>query len=104
MIALAVESIGLPKVASLEKNYPNPFNPITNLDFSIPKRSNVTLRVFNMMGQEVVTLINEKKSYGNYSISWNGLDSKGVNVASGVYFAELRNRNERRITKMLLMK
>ena len=57
-----------------------------------------------MMGQEVITLINEKKSYGNYSISWNGLDSKGVNVASGVYFAELRNRNERRITKMLLMK
>ena len=57
-----------------------------------------------MMGQEVITLINEKKSYGNYSISWNGLDSKGVNVASGVYFAELRNLNERRITKMLLMK
>ena len=94
----------IPNNFSLSKNYPNPFNPITNLDFSIPKRSNVTLRVFNMMGQEVITLINEKKSYGNYSISWNGLDSKGVNVASGVYFAELRNRNERRITKMLLMK
>ena len=57
-----------------------------------------------MMGQEVITLINEKKSYGNYSISWNGLDEKGVNVASGVYFAELRTRNERRITKMLLLK
>ena len=94
----------IPNNFSLSKNYPNPFNPITNLDFSIPKRSNVTLRVFNMMGQEVVTLINEKKSYGNYSISWNGLDSKGVNVASGVYFAELRNRDERKITKMLLLK
>ena len=56
------------------------------------------------MGQEVVTLINEKKSYGNYSTSWNGLDSKGVNVASGVYFAELRTRKERKITKMLLLK
>ena len=94
----------IPNNFSLSKNYPNPFNPITNLDFSIPKRSNVTLRVFNMIGQEVVTLINEKKSYGNYSTSWNGLDSKGVNVASGVYFAELRTRNERRITKMLLLK
>ena len=94
----------IPNNFSLSKNYPNPFNPITNLDFSIPKRSNVTLRVFNMMGQEVVSLINEKKSYGNYSISWNGLDSKGVNVASGVYFAELRNRDERKITKMLLLK
>ncbi len=94
----------IPNNFSLSKNYPNPFNPITNLDFSIPKRSNVTLRVFNMMGQEVVTLINEKKSYGNYSTSWNGLDSKGVNVASGVYFAELRNRDERKITKMLLLK
>jgi flagellar hook assembly protein FlgD len=57
-----------------------------------------------MIGQEVITLINEKKSYGNYSISWNGLNGKGVNVASGIYFAELRIRNERRITKMLLMK
>jgi hypothetical protein len=94
----------IPNNFSLSKNYPNPFNPITNLDFSIPKRSNVTLRVFNMMGQEVITLINEKKSYGNYSISWNGLNGKGVNVASGIYFAELRIRNERRITKMLLMK
>ena len=93
----------IPNNFSLSKNYPNPFNPITNLDFSIPKRSNVTLRVFNMIGQEVITLINEKKSYGNYSISWNGLDSKGVNVSSGVYFAELKNRNERRITKMLLL-
>jgi len=94
----------IPNNFSLSKNYPNPFNPVTNLDFSIPKRSNVTLRVFNMMGQEVVTLINEKKSYGNYSISWNGLDTKGVNVASGVYFAELRTRNARSITKMLLLK
>ena len=94
----------IPNNFSLSKNYPNPFNPITNLDFSIPKRSNITLRVFNMMGQEVITLINEKRSYGNYSISWDGLDEKGVNVASGVYFAELRTRNERRITKMLLLK
>ena len=94
----------IPNNFSLSKNYPNPFNPLTNLDFSIPKRSNVTLRVFNMMGQEVVTLINEKKSYGNYSTSWNGLDSKGVNVSSGVYFAELKTRDARRITKMLLLK
>ena len=57
-----------------------------------------------MMGQEVVTLINEKKSYGNYSTSWNGLDSKGVNVSSGVYFAELKTQEARRITKMLLLK
>ena len=94
----------IPDNFTLSKNYPNPFNPRTNLDFSIPKRSNVALRIFNMMGQEVVTLINEKKSYGNYSVSWNGLDNKGLNVASGVYFAELRTRNVRRITKMLLLK
>ena len=94
----------IPNNFSLSKNYPNPFNPVTNLDFSIPKRSNVTLRVFNMMGQEVITLINEKKSYGNYSIAWNGLDNEGLNVASGVYFAELRTRNARSITKMLLLK
>ena len=94
----------IPDNFTLSKNYPNPFNPRTNLDFSIPKRSNVALRIFNMMGQEVVTLVNEKKSYGNYSVSWNGLDNKGLNVASGVYFAELRTRNVRKITKMLLLK
>ena len=94
----------IPDNFTLSKNYPNPFNPVTKLDFSIPSRSNITLRIFNMLGQEVVMLINEKKSYGNYSISWNGLDGKGLNVASGVYFAELRTRNVRKITKMLLLK
>ncbi len=94
----------IPHNFTLSKNYPNPFNPITNLDFSIPNRSKVILSVYNMLGHKVITLLNEKKSYGNYSISWNGIDNKGVVVASGVYFAELRVRDERKITKMLLLK
>ena len=94
----------IPSEFALSKNYPNPFNPITHLDYSLPKRSQVRLRVYNMVGQEIITLINEEKQYGNYSISWNGIDSKGRNVASGVYFAELRSNDKSSVTKMLLLK
>jgi len=94
----------IPSEFTLSKNYPNPFNPITHLDYSLPKRSQVRLRVYNMVGQEIITLINEEKQYGNYSISWNGIDSKGRNVASGVYFAELRSNDKSSVTKMLLLK
>ena len=94
----------IPSEFALSKNYPNPFNPITHLDYSLPKRSQVRLRIYNMVGQEIITLINEEKQYGNYSISWNGIDSKGRNVASGVYFAELRSNDKSSVTKMLLLK
>ena len=94
----------IPSEFALSKNYPNPFNPITHLDYSLPKRSQVRLRVYNMVGQEIITLINEEKQYGNYSVSWNGLDKKGRNVASGVYFAELRSNDKSSVTKMLLLK
>ena len=60
----------IPSEFALSKNYPNPFNPITHLDYSLPKRSQVRLRVYNMVGQEIITLINEEKQYGNYSIFW----------------------------------
>ena len=94
----------IPSEFALSKNYPNPFNPITHLDYSLPKRSQIRLRVYNMVGQEIITLINEEKQYGNYSVSWNGLDKKGRNVASGVYFAELRSNDKSSVTKMLLLK
>ena len=94
----------IPSEFALGQNYPNPFNPITRLDYQLPRRSDVSIRVYNMLGQEIITLLRQEQPYGKYSVSWNGLDKYGKQVASGVYFTELKSRNIRRVTKMLLLK
>ena len=94
----------IPSEFALGQNYPNPFNPITRLDYLLPRRSDVSIRVYNMLGQEIITLLRQEQPYGKYSVSWNGLDKYGKQVASGVYFTELKSRNIRRVTKMLLLK
>ena len=94
----------IPSEFTLGQNYPNPFNPVTRLDYLLPRRSDVSIRVYNMLGQEIITLLRQEQPYGKYSVSWNGLDKYGKQVASGVYFTELKSRNIRRVTKMLLLK
>ena len=74
----------LPTKFALSQNYPNPFNPSTTIKYSIPKQSNVTLKVFDVLGCEATTLVNEEKLAGNYEIIWNA-----VNLPSGVYFYQL---------------
>jgi len=68
----------------LGQNYPNPFNPTTVINYSIPKRSFVTLKIYDILGREVLTLVNEEKPAGNYKVTFNG-----VNLPSGVYFYRL---------------
>ncbi len=82
-------------------NYPNPFNSMTAIRFQIPTASQVTVKVMNAMGQEVVTLINEKLQAGQHQISWNGRDWQGMVVSSGVYFLLVEMGN-REITRKLL--
>jgi len=94
----------IPSEFALGQNYPNPFNPITRLDYLLPRRSDVSIRVYNMLGQEIITLLRQEQPYGKYSVSWNGLDKYGKQVASGVYFTELKAGKVRRVTKMLLLK
>ena len=94
----------IPSEFVLGKNYPNPFNPLTRLDYLLPRRSDVSIRIYNMLGQEIITLLEQEQSYGEYSILWNGLDRSGKQVASGVYFTELKAGSIRRVTKMLLLK
>ena len=94
----------IPSEFALGQNYPNPFNPITRLDYLLPRRSDVSIRVYNMLGQEIITLLKQEQPYGKYSVSWNGLDKYGKQVASGVYFTELKAGKVRRVTKMLLLK
>ena len=85
-VATAVEGVTeVPKEFALMQNYPNPFNPSTTIRFSLPVASHVTLRVFNMLGQEVVTLVDEVHEAGYLQTVWNGKNLTGNAVASGMY-------------------
>jgi len=83
----------------LTQNYPNPFNPTTTIDFSLPKRSNVRLTVFNTLGEEVATLVNEVKEAGWYTVDFDGAD-----LTSGIYFYKMRTGNQTLTKKMMLIK
>jgi hypothetical protein len=83
----------------LEQNFPNPFNPITKINFEIPKTSYISLRIFDVAGKEVSDLINEIKNPGKYSINFDG-----TNFASGTYFCRLESNEFILIKKMLLIK
>ncbi len=89
---------------SLSQNYPNPFNPITRLDFSLPKRSQVTFVIYNILGQEVATLVNKELDYGYHKVRWDGTDFYGKQVSSGVYFAKMITSDFTKSKKMLLLK
>ena len=84
---------------SLSQNYPNPFNPVTSIKFDIPKTSNILLKVFDITGKEISTLINEKLQPGTYETQWNASE-----FPSGVYFYRLEAGNYRETKKMILIK
>jgi hypothetical protein len=89
----------IPASFTLEQNYPNPFNPSTNIKFSVPEESFVTLKVFNIQGEEVATLVNGSLPVGNYKADW-----AASNVSSGVYFYVLRSNNVYLSRKMILLR
>ena len=74
-----------PMTYTLEQNYPNPFNPVTTITYQLPFESKVTIGIYNILGQKVITLIDENKPAGYYDLQWNGLSQKGGKVASGIY-------------------
>lgn len=95
----------LPSNYSLEQNYPNPFNPSTTIEFSLPKSSSVTLKVFNLLGQSVASLANHSPySAGTHKLVWDGRDAAGAGVASGVYFYRLTTDGFTQQKKMVLLK
>ena len=103
-VASADDSSMLPSEYALFQNYPNPFNPSTQISFDIPKSEFVTLRVYNLLGQDVKTLINQSMVPGRYTVEWNGNDMLNNDVASGVYFYELRGESFISRKKMLLIR
>jgi len=88
----------------LLNNYPNPFNPATNIRFSIPERSGIKLNVFNSLGEEIITLLNNVLERGDHSIAWNGIDKNNKAVPSGIYFITMEAKNFRKTIKSVLIK
>jgi len=103
-VASADEGSLLPSEYALFQNYPNPFNPSTQISFDVPNSEFVTLRVYNLLGQDVKTLINQSMTPGRYTVEWNGNDMLNNDVASGVYFYELRGESFISRKKMLLIR
>ncbi len=99
-----VDEGGLPTTYVLGQNYPNPFNPSTQIAFELPTRSQVTLTVYNVLGQQVATLVNEQLSAGSYVTEWNGRSLSGVQVSSGIYFYRLQTESFTQAKKMILLK
>jgi len=94
----------IPDEFILSQNYPNPFNPTTNITFGLPKESNVTIDVYNLMGQKVATLVNERINAGYHTVNWNGRDASGNRVTSGVYIYKITAGDFAKSKKMLLVK
>ncbi len=73
----------------LSQNYPNPFNPVTTIKYQLPKTSKVTLEIFNILGQKVITLVNNSQAPDYYTIQWKGINNSGNKIGSGVYIYRL---------------
>lgn len=98
-LATGIGNESTPVSYSLKQNYPNPFNPVTKISFSIPKQGFVTLKIYDILGNEVSTLVNENRNAGNYDIEF-----KGDNLSSGVYYYKLESGGFTDIKKMTLIK
>ena len=103
LINIEISNSNLPEDLSLSQNYPNPFNPVTRLEFGISNQEFVTLKIYDALGKEVKTLVNENKPAGNYSVEFNG-----SHLPSGIYFykviAESEKGNFVSTKKMTLIK
>ncbi len=89
---------------SLAQNYPNPFNPSTTISFAMQKPGNVTIRVYNLLGQEIRTLIDSEITAGKHQVSWDGLNNTGIKAASGIYLYRMDADGQTFSRKMLLLK
>ncbi|MBF8296747.1 MAG: hypothetical protein HW389_3292, partial [Bacteroidetes bacterium] len=94
----------IPKVFDLSNNYPNPFNPSTNIQFAVPHEQNISLVIYNILGQRIRTLVQGIHPAGQYTLTWNGKDDTGRTVDSGVYLYRLETGSIALVKKMLLMK
>ncbi len=98
------EPTALPNEYALGQNYPNPFNPETNFSFQIPQTGYVSIDIFNLLGQNVRTLVSEQKQAGSYTAHWNGKNNSNQTVPSGIYFYRLTADGFSKTKKMIMLK
>jgi FG-GAP-like repeat/FlgD Ig-like domain len=100
----------IPQQVTLFQNYPNPFNPSTRIQYSLQSQSHVTIKIYNVLGQEITILVDERQLEGTHVVEWNGKSSAGMQVSSGVYFYRVEARQPdgqflfASVKKMVLMK
>ena len=98
-IDISEDEMSLPTMFALHQNYPNPFNPSTTIEFSIPYSSHVMLKIYDLLGKEVATLVNEELSMGQHKVNWNA-----HNLASGIYIYKIQVGEFVQTRKMILMR
>ena len=101
---LSTENANVADLFMLHQNYPNPFNPITTLRYDVPEDAFVNIRVFDMSGNAVKTLVNEIISSGFKSVQWNATNNQGQPVSAGVYLYSIEAGEFRQTKKMILLK
>ena len=94
----------IPESFALHANYPNPFNPTTTISYDLPKRSQVTLGIYDLLGKQIKTLVNQSQDAGNKTTFWNGTDNLGRQVSAGVYLYQIQAGEFTQTRKMLLLK
>jgi hypothetical protein len=100
--ALNVETT--PTEFALLQNYPNPFNPETTIKYNLAETANVQLRIYNIVGQVVKTLVGDRQAAGRYQVRWNGTDDRGVAVSSGIYFYQISAGKFQDVKRLMLLK
>jgi hypothetical protein len=93
-----------PKIFSLEQSFPNPFNSSTKISYSITRDSHVSLKIYNLLGQEIRLLVDKKQNARRYEVLWDGRDEAGVSMPSGVYFYQLRAEGQVVTKRMLFLR
>lgn len=94
----------VPQQFEVAQNYPNPFNPSTIISVKLPENSNMHIKIYNSLGQEIMTLVDGNFAAGNYNFTWNGTDNSGNLVSAGIYFYRVEAGNNSAVRKMTLMK
>ena len=101
---LSLVDNNMPIEFKLHSPYPNPFNPVTTIGFDVPNRSRLKINIFDLNGKQIKALLDESKDAGRYKINWDGTNSNGDVVSTGIYFVKFMTRDRTFNQKVLFLK
>jgi len=94
----------IPDEYELSQNYPNPFNPVTKIEYGLPEKGQVKIVIYDILGREVLTLVDGLQEAGYKTITWNGMNQTGRLISAGMYFYAIQANDFRQVRKMILLK